>query len=354
MNKSTKLTLDLKAKIENGEFGYRSKIPSTHELARLYGITYPTAHRAIKALVDNGYLERKRGEGTYVAKLIKPRTKKVVLAITTEGHLFGEFAQEIFHSLQDKGFNAEVIPLKPNSVSLSSIAALKNSISDNPYAIIAEYNESPEYLNLIREAIGSGIPVIWTLCESIPPGLGGHLVTYDYFIGFCKIFHHLYSLGHRKIGCFAAEKLFVSESCFMQIINFVKSKYPELELIFISGEDVCDETDSRQLIEVKNVLLDDNGPSAVVCTIDFRAKIVIELARSLSIDIPEDISVTGFFNTPWAQSYSITSVDVRVKDIVSGLAELLDEFKKGNNNPRFTHRILVEPELIVRSTTGRE
>ena len=91
----------------------------------------------------------------------------------------------------------------------------------------------------------------------------------------------------------------------------------------------------------------------MVCSLDYRAKIVIESARRLGLRVPEDVSVTGFSNTPWSESYRITTVDLHADEIAAGILRLLDQFSEDIGN-HTSHRILVEPELVVRETTGEK
>ncbi len=56
----------LQAQIQAGTFGPGHKIPSEHELAEHYGVGRPTVRQATDALVQRGFLVRRRGSGTYV------------------------------------------------------------------------------------------------------------------------------------------------------------------------------------------------------------------------------------------------------------------------------------------------
>lgn len=58
----------IKKKIELEEYKPGMQIPSERELANLYGINRMTAKHAINSLVEDGYLVRMHGSGTYVSK----------------------------------------------------------------------------------------------------------------------------------------------------------------------------------------------------------------------------------------------------------------------------------------------
>ena len=53
--------------ILNGEYGEDGQVPSTNELAHVFGINPATAAKGINRLVEEGLLYKKRGIGMFVA-----------------------------------------------------------------------------------------------------------------------------------------------------------------------------------------------------------------------------------------------------------------------------------------------
>ncbi|MCI6884523.1 GntR family transcriptional regulator [bacterium] len=53
--------------ILNGEYPEESQVPSTNELARVFGINPATAGKGVNRLVDSGLLYKRRGIGMFVA-----------------------------------------------------------------------------------------------------------------------------------------------------------------------------------------------------------------------------------------------------------------------------------------------
>ncbi len=52
--------------IKQGKFPYRKKIPSENALAIKYNVSRVTIRQALKYLEDDGYIEKRKGSGTYV------------------------------------------------------------------------------------------------------------------------------------------------------------------------------------------------------------------------------------------------------------------------------------------------
>ena len=61
------LKLAIRKKIESGEFGSGERIPTEQELCNRYGISRTPVRQALKELVYEGLLVRRRGRGTFVA-----------------------------------------------------------------------------------------------------------------------------------------------------------------------------------------------------------------------------------------------------------------------------------------------
>lgn len=64
---------DLLEKIESGEYGENDTIPTEIELSESYGVSRPTVRQAVQALVNAGYLERKKKRGTQVVRTKIPQ-----------------------------------------------------------------------------------------------------------------------------------------------------------------------------------------------------------------------------------------------------------------------------------------
>ena len=349
MSGSSTLIQDIKYKVDNGVLGYGLRLPSTHEMAKTYGIAYPTAHKAMSNLVKLGYLHRRQGEGTYVAKNVKPRTRKVALAMRTKGHLFGEIAQKLFERLQEHNYSAEVIPLKSDHhITLSGLSNLRRTMEGNPHAIVSEEHTDQKYLDLIKQALSSNLPVLWIMCSEPPQGLSGHVVSCDYFEGFYGIGSYLAELGHRRIAVFALDECFSLHHPYTRSISVLKERYSGLEFLSVPSSDV---TYEKPPSVIREVLCGVNRPTAVMCSLDIRAKLVLDVAKELGLRVPEDLSVTGFFDTPWSEAYNLTTVNVHVGEIADGIVYMLKELENDVCD-RVMHRILIKPELIIRLSTG--
>ncbi|MGN6503470.1 MAG: LacI family DNA-binding transcriptional regulator [Pseudolysinimonas sp.] len=92
------------------------------------------------------------------------------------------------------------------------------------------------------------------------------------------------------------------------------------------------------------------GVTAVVCADDLLAFGVLRAAADAGVAVPAQLSVAGFNDTAYAAMVtpSLTSVDLRARDLGRGTAALLIDLLSGAA-PSWAQ---VAPRLVVRSSTG--
>ena len=66
-------------KIVNGEYRAGDKLPSEDKLAETFGVSRMTVNTALMELVNQEYLVRTQGSGTFVSKVRKEGSKKSVM-----------------------------------------------------------------------------------------------------------------------------------------------------------------------------------------------------------------------------------------------------------------------------------
>ncbi|UUZ78702.1 GntR family transcriptional regulator [Paenibacillus sp. P26] len=121
-------------KIEDEEYKLGDKIPSEREMAQLYGVNRMTVKHAVNRLVEEGYLKRVQGKGTFVVRTRMLRDLETLTGLSA--------------TIQDKG-------LVPSS----------KVIQSGVVEAFAEMNrrlglgEEAGLFRLLRLRLGSGIPL---------------------------------------------------------------------------------------------------------------------------------------------------------------------------------------------------
>jgi DNA-binding LacI/PurR family transcriptional regulator len=100
------------------------------------------------------------------------------------------------------------------------------------------------------------------------------------------------------------------------------------------------------------LLRDEERPTAVMCASDTLAFSVVAAARSLGRDVPRDVSVTGFDDSPLAAlaTPGLTSVRVDYREFGAAAAGLLLAAIGAGEAPDYSPS---PPALVVRGSTGR-
>jgi len=94
----------------------------------------------------------------------------------------------------------------------------------------------------------------------------------------------------------------------------------------------------------------DPGLTAIVCVNDLMAVGAMREIRERGLRIPQDISVTGFDNIKLAQFCypALTTVHIPRDQIGQNICEVL----MPHGETRLEHEILIDPELVLRDSTG--
>ena len=160
---------------------------------------------------------------------------------------------------------------------------------------------------------------------------------------------HLHELGHRRIG------LAIGPRRYTPVIRKVASF--ETSMRSVVGVD-----DPASLIATTDFSVDggdaaarmliDRGCTAIICGSDMMALGAIRALRAQGLDVPHDVSVVGFDNSPMLDFTDppLTSVHQPVEAMGAvATTALIDEIG-GRLAPRA--EVIFRPELIVRESTG--
>jgi len=167
---------------------------------------------------------------------------------------------------------------------------------------------------------------------------------------FCEAFELLHGLGHRAFGLVSITDpttfRLVRESGLEDAIGARGDADVTLVITHVERFDVDDRTRA-----IRAMLDDDARPSAVLALTDELALAVLDVAASLGLAVPGDLSVVGFDDLPaaaWAPP-GLTTFDQRTRETAIELAHTLVEIIDGDTAEQ--HRLLC-PHLVARGSHG--
>jgi LacI family repressor for deo operon, udp, cdd, tsx, nupC, and nupG len=162
---------------------------------------------------------------------------------------------------------------------------------------------------------------------------------------------HLIELGHREIAVITGDMETTSSQYRLQGFRkaMTRAGLPCKEDLIVYGEYSarCGEA------AAKSLLLQKHRPSAIFCFSDEIAMGCMYSLRQHGFSIPNDVSVTGFDNIPFAKylAPSLTTVAQPTREIGATCATILLDLIDGKQPEQFRH--ILPHELLVRDSTRR-
>jgi LacI family transcriptional regulator len=194
-----------------------------------------------------------------------------------------------------------------------------------------------------------GLPIVAVDCHTMMDA-GVTAITSNNFAGGHSLARHLLDLGHRRIGLVTGLQTSATarerSSGFLTGIAQAGIRQPA-ELLF-EGDFVAEAgaAAARQFLSLTD------PPTAIAASCDSCAMGVIDSARARGLDLPGDLSITGFDNTKVAiwSSPKLTTVNQPLK----GIAELAvtTVLAMIHGKSPISHHIQLGTELVVRDSTA--
>jgi DNA-binding LacI/PurR family transcriptional regulator len=179
------------------------------------------------------------------------------------------------------------------------------------------------------------------------------VVATDHFKGMKKAVQHLSQLGHQRIGYL----LYKPEGTDRKHDGF-NAGIAELGL---QGFDIDSTTSDRDATpfncayKCADYLIKKFDITAVICQNDESALALISGLIKNGIKVPQDISVMGYDNLPFAEftNPSLTTLSQKLNELAHDVAKLLVSCVEANDIQReyLPSKLFIEPELIIREST---
>jgi LacI family transcriptional regulator len=170
----------------------------------------------------------------------------------------------------------------------------------------------------------------------------------NYKKGTQRVAEYLKSLGHKKMA-------FIGHHTALGPLNDRKQAFAEVmkryssEVEFMAVADSDGYAGGRRA--ARELFSSGFRPTAILCVNDFMAVGVLRELRDLGLDVPGDVSVAGFDNISLSEVIypALTTLHIPRDLIGRQIFESLTGQKSGSRPPQ---EILIEPELVVRESTG--
>jgi len=338
--------------INTGQFKPGDKLPSEHTLAQQFDASRQTVRHATEELVERGLLTRQRGSGTYVSGNAFPNgyAPKRVGVVTTyvDDYIFPGIIQGIEDVLTEEGYTIS-LGITHNRHA-DETGCLSRVLEDNLCGVIIEGTKSSipsPNLPLFEELRNRGIPMVF---------LNGYYREFSQ----CGVFQddvsaakilteHLLENGHRRIaGVFKSDDLqgLKRFEGMCQALTEAGIPIEDERVFWYTTEDLPDLFSG----DADSIILKRFGDStALVCYNDQIAVSVHKLLKRNAKNVPEDVSIVSFDNSPLAteNAYNFTSAVYPSTQIGNTAAQLLLRCIRDTS---LREHIRLQPQICYRSS----
>lgn len=150
-----KIARQIKASIHDGQYTYGSALPSETKLCEEYDVSRITIRRAVNELVDDGYLEKVHGKGTFVKY---HRFEQELLNLSGFTEAFGKKGIRVSHHIIEETLEpADLITRKQlqidKSENMLKIVRL-HYLDESPFSLDTSYfpeSKFPGLFELLKE-----------------------------------------------------------------------------------------------------------------------------------------------------------------------------------------------------------
>ncbi len=349
----------LRHQMAAGKYQVGERIPSENQLALRYGVSRPTAARALHELATDGLVERRVGSGTYVRRT-KPaaETDSKTLGLLVQGlgatEIFDPICTEITRVCQEEG--SVVLwgdASRPGDGGAEVDRLCRYYIEQGVDGVFfapleAPANRQQENVRIAAAMKSVGIAVVLLDRDVLDfPGRSEFdLVGIDNFQAGLRITRHLIEVGHRRV-CFLSRPHHPSTTDLRAAGCREALRRADLDISSTMQQsgDPSDEPFVRSLMKGER-------PDAVVCSNDLTAALLVVALAHLGIQIPNDVAVVGFDDVKYSTLMSVGLTTMRQP--FRGIARLAaramsDRLREPDLVPR---QLLLDAELVVRQSCG--
>jgi DNA-binding LacI/PurR family transcriptional regulator len=338
--------------IRTGRFKAGARVPGEREIALDLQVSQMTANKAILALVEEGWLYREHGKGTFVCHDFHPPIP-AILRVGVVAHLSAvEALEDVYLGTLFGGMQRAIVNAP---VSLSLLEVYPDTMYDrlmeadmDGFLLVNVLEQNIQTAQRLYEQ-GKRLVALGTAWEplSVP------FVDSDNQEGTRAAIRHLLTLGHRRIaGVFSLVTTSNTQHRLRAYRETLGDHHIDLpDHYVISGDGVFPLSEAA-VQRVRQLLQEHPRPTAFFCGGYHLALEIMRALRDEGLSIPEDVSVIGF-DDPVSAAHltpSLTTVRQPLDAMGQMAMTKLSQWLATHAEPE--RETVLPTELIVRCSTG--
>jgi len=343
-----------------GELTPGEKLPPERELIDRFKVSRPTVNKVITRLVAEGILYKKSGrKGTFLSnqqrsgsedqtqRAFQSKVIKYISPQNTGKNPIQYGVMEGIYSVASKN-DLQTVPEYVSGAQDWQDRLLGHDLSQIEGVVI--YGKSLEVgLPEIEVLNNSGIPYV--VVDSMPENGNCNFVGTDNVKGAHMMVDYLCSLGHQRI-CYVTEND-IRGSMKQRLSGFLQGMIAH-DLEVTSGTVLkIDESDDAGFLDSISQLLDsDHKPTAIFASHDKFLVKIYEFLCQMGKRCPDDISLAGYDDIDISAYMPVPFTTIR-QDFYKMGQFAMELILNSHDVVPLPQKILLDPELIVRKSTGR-
>jgi len=316
--------------IEKKKYTPHTCIPSENELSKKFNVNKNTVVRALKELTHEGYLYRIQGKGTFVADFKNLRTHRTVgVVIDTEERSHPPFTKYLPSQLQSKGYFTMLMDIRNNIK-----PHLEKFLQEKYFGLIVDGYSLFSFESLSK--LNKSARLVFIHRFEGPQKYEASYILSDYIQGGYLAAKHLLKAGRKNILIlsFKIRPGWTSDLFYRGCLKAQK-EYGGDFIYLDATEEISDGT-------YYEIFKSRERPDGILALADSWVIPGLKILQDLKLSVPGDVAIIGYHNTPWAESYNLTSVSINRELISWKAVEMLEEGKN--------EEIYVEPKIIFRDS----
>lgn len=347
---------EIKQWILDNEYPIGSKIPSESKIQKIYKVSRHTVRLAISELVNEGYLQKRQGAGTFVSNHFtngQMNATKTIGLITTyvSEYIFPSIIRGVESELSQEQYSL-MLSSTQNNVEKEKIS-LETMLQQNVDGLIIEPTQSSYLnpnLNYYLQIVQNKIPLL--MLHAKYEELDVPVIAMDDVQAGKIATDYLIDLEHEEIAIITKMDDQQGKKRLKGYINSLN----ENDLSFENGFLITYDTESMEKIgdKITKLIQSAKTPTAFICYNDQVAVILIQKLLSLGKRVPDDFSVVSIDNSYLSStlpSIKLTSVN-HPKDEMGKMAARMI-IKAIEDSSSDNQSFIFQPELIIGNSTKR-
>jgi len=326
----------------------RSTRPGITDVARLAGVSLSTVSRAMNGnpTVDPALAERVKAAAAELGYTANPVARSLVLGRTqTVSVVIPDLANPTFQAIL-RGLSRAAaadgyhVLISDTAEQVGEEGALATTMRRRTDGVVLC---APR---LAREELAALLPTVApAVVINRPPQADVPTVAADYGAAMSRLIEHLHGLGHRRIAYLSGVVASASGAARKAAITAATADHDGLEIIEIPAG--VDFDSGGAAIDA----VVDSDVTAALAFNDLVAMGLLSAATARGIRVPDDLSITGFDDIPFAAYTTppLTTAAVPASELGRRAWAAMHALLTGTEPPASD---VLTPELIIRDSTG--